>query len=213
MLLPRIKPFEEHADEYDAWFERHRNLYLSELAAVRELLTPGDARGLEIGVGSGRFAAALGIGYGVEPSPRMAEIARGRGIEVSMGTAEELPYADGCFDFLLMVTTVCFLDDMTTAFKEARRVLKDEGFLVVGFIDRDSFLGGLYQEKRSRSKFYGEATFVSVNDVVQSLRNSGFGRFTFRQTIFGGDDALYPVEEGCGRGSFVAIRAYPIMSV
>jgi SAM-dependent methyltransferase len=50
--------------------------------------------GVEIGVGTGLFAVPLGILIGVEPSPRMAELARYRGIEVLENVAEELPFAD-----------------------------------------------------------------------------------------------------------------------
>jgi hypothetical protein len=48
---------------------------------VRSLL-PAGGYGVEIGVGTGRFAVSLGIAVGVEPSPAMAELARRRGIEV-----------------------------------------------------------------------------------------------------------------------------------
>ena len=61
--MVKIAPFDEHAGEYDAWFERHRESYLSELAAVREFFPVG-GKGVEIGVGTGRFAGPLGIPTG-----------------------------------------------------------------------------------------------------------------------------------------------------
>jgi hypothetical protein len=54
--MPRIEPFEAHAERYEAWFERHPAAYASELLALRPFV-PLSGRGLEIGVGSGRFAA------------------------------------------------------------------------------------------------------------------------------------------------------------
>ena len=33
--MPRIEPFEAHAERYDAWFERHQASYVSELLALR----------------------------------------------------------------------------------------------------------------------------------------------------------------------------------
>jgi ubiquinone/menaquinone biosynthesis C-methylase UbiE len=63
---------------------------------------------VEIGVGTGRFASALGVPLGVEPSESMRRIARKRGIEVISGKAEALPFRDGCLDYVLMVT-VCLL--------------------------------------------------------------------------------------------------------
>jgi hypothetical protein len=52
---PHIEPFVTHYSQYDGWFERQRPAYLSELLAVRALL-PFQGHGLEVGVGTGRFA-------------------------------------------------------------------------------------------------------------------------------------------------------------
>ena len=70
--------FEAYAQEYDDWFVRHEVVYRAELAAVESLL-PATGQGLEIGVGTGRFAGPLGIKVGVEPARAMAEIARNQG--------------------------------------------------------------------------------------------------------------------------------------
>lgn len=75
----------------------------------------------------------------------MAELARQRGIKVLEGVAEDLPLAEASFDFAVMVTVVCFLSDVVQAFREAFRILKPKGTLVVGFIDRESELGQHYR--------------------------------------------------------------------
>jgi SAM-dependent methyltransferase len=90
--MPKTAPFDEQANAYDVWFEEHYDLYLAELAAVRSFI-PGSGSGVEIGVGTGRFAASLGIPVGVEPAPRMAELARKRGVEVLESVAEALPFS------------------------------------------------------------------------------------------------------------------------
>jgi len=77
----------------------------------------------------------LGIKLGIEASSQMRKIANKRGVEVIDGVAEELPFIDEQFDFALMVTTICFLDDIETAFKEAYRILKPDGKFIIGFID------------------------------------------------------------------------------
>ena len=82
--------FENYALEYDDWFERYELAYRAELAAI-EVLLPRAGRGLEIGVGTGRFAGPLGIKVGVEPARAMAARAKNRGIEVVRGCAEALP--------------------------------------------------------------------------------------------------------------------------
>lgn len=85
--MPRIEPFETHADRYDDWFERHDAVYRSELQAVARFL-PAQGAGIEIGTGSGRFCAPLGIRFGVEPASRMARISRDKGIRIVRGTGE-----------------------------------------------------------------------------------------------------------------------------
>ena len=110
--MPKTEPFELFTDAYEKWFVDNKQIYELELETVKQLLPP-KSHGLEVGVGSGRFAAPLGIKIGVEPSRAMAEIARKRGIEVVVGVAEKLPFKDNSFDFVLLVTTICFVDDMT----------------------------------------------------------------------------------------------------
>jgi len=59
--------FDHLALEYDDWFVRNESAYRSELAAIKAFM-PKEGCGLEIGVGTGRFAASLGIEVGVEPA-------------------------------------------------------------------------------------------------------------------------------------------------
>ena len=100
--MPRISPFEAYADQYESWFEKNRWVYEAELRAVKAMMPEGGS-GLEIGVGSGRFASPLGIRDGVEPSKHMRAFAQRRGIRAVDGVAEDLPYGDSQFDFVLMV--------------------------------------------------------------------------------------------------------------
>lgn len=201
--------FDENAAAYDSWFEENRPLYLAEIEAVKGFI-PSEGMGVEIGVGTARFAAPLGIAIGVEPSPMMAELARQRGVEVLEGVAEALPFADGEFDFVLMVTVVCFLDDVSQAFREASRILKPQGVLIVGFIDRDSELGRRCSQRKEQSRFYRGATFYSVAGLETHLTEAGFAGFNYRQTLFPGQTADQPVAEGYGKGSFVVVRAIKI---
>jgi SAM-dependent methyltransferase len=207
--MVRTKPFEEHSLLYEDWFEKNRFAYESELLAVKAQL-PERGKGVEIGVGSGRFAVPLGIQIGIEPAFAMRAMARDRGIEVIGGAAEALPFREGAFDFALMVTTICFVDNAEVALQEAFRVLKPNGSIVIGFVDKESLVGRSYVRKRHESLFYGIATFFSVDEIVNSLRKTRFKDFEFSQTIFRPlkeITTIEPIREGYGEGSFVVIRA------
>lgn len=103
--MPRTAPFDTHFERYDAWFERNALAYQSELLSVRALL-PLEGAGLEIGVGTARFAAPLGVRVGLDPSKPMLDVAAARGILAVQGAAEALPFRDGAFDYALAVTTI-----------------------------------------------------------------------------------------------------------
>ena len=204
--MARIESFEKYSKEYDEWFIKNQNIYSAELNAIMRLF-PYDKFGVEIGIGTGKFALPLGIKVGIEPSKKMAEISRNRGIQVYEGVAEQLPFNDETFDVVLLVTTICFVDDLKESFKEAYRVLKNKGFIIVGFVDKESELGKRYQLKRMNSKFYKEATFYSAKEVIDFLGKANFENFVIRQTVFPSRTGrIDSVEDGWGKGSFVIIK-------
>lgn len=195
--------FQSKAAEYDAWFDRHPTLFQSELAAIRLVLPPFE-KGLEIGVGTGRFAAALGIRHGLEPLDDFAEIARSRGIEVVKGVAEKLPYDDASFDLVMMVTVDCFLDDVPKAFVEAHRVLVLGGSFVVAFLDRNGAVAKKYKECGKDA--YQNARFHSPAEIVGWMEGAGFSDFRLAQALFSINPVSEePPESGTGKGSFAII--------
>ena len=207
--MNNIEIFEKYAAEYDQWFDENEAVYKSEILALRDLI-PAAGMGLEVGVGTGRFAAPLGIGMGVEPAKAMAERARQRGIEVHEAKAEALPFRDESFDFVLMVTTICFLEDPLQAVAEAKRVIRPGGLIIIGMIDRNSPLGKDYERKKATSKFYKYARFLSVDQVMGWLESLNFEHIAALQTVFKSTrdiSAAEPFEEGYGKGAFVAIAA------
>jgi SAM-dependent methyltransferase len=207
--MAKIEPYDKHADAHDDWYSRNRSAYESKFEAIGRLL-PKKGTGVEIGVGTGRFAAKFGIPIGVEPSMSMGKIAQKRGITVIRGVAEALPFPEGRFDFVLMVTALCFFDDVEGAMREAHRVLAPAGSLVIGMIDRESPLGKGYEEHRGEHLFYRDATFHSAREVAAFLKNAGFRSLSFCQTIFQEPNRMVfpdPVRENHGEGCFVVVRA------
>ncbi|RTZ60679.1 MAG: SAM-dependent methyltransferase [Gammaproteobacteria bacterium] len=205
--MAKITPFEKFTEDYENWFEKNSYLYQSELKVLKLLLEGINfEKSLEVGVGSGRFAQPLGVKFGVDPSPRMVKIAVKRGIKAVLGEAENLPFKSEIFDLVLMVTTICFVDNLAQSIWETNRVLKKGGHFLVGFVDKNSLLGKLYEKKKSKSRFYREAKFFSSEEVIEiTEKNSQMVFLKAKQTIFGTENKLYPVLDGFGEGSFVGL--------
>nr|AAU83347.1 SAM-dependent methyltransferases [uncultured archaeon GZfos27E7] len=100
--------FEEGAEEYDKWFEENTFAYESEVLALGTLI-PKNSTGLEVGVGTGRFAVPPGYPNWRGTSKSDGGYCKKRGLEVCEAKAEELPFDNESFDFILMTTTMCFL--------------------------------------------------------------------------------------------------------
>ena len=199
--------FDAYSLEYDNWFERHEIAYKSEILAIKQAI-PHGKKGIEIGVGTGRFASPFNIKYGVEPAENMALIAEERGIKVVRAMAENLPIEDETFDFALLVTTICFLHDIPKAFSEIRRILKQEGEIILAIIDKNSELGKKYEVSKSENKFYKDAQFYSTDEITTHLTQAGFTEFEYWQTLFEqNSDQIEQPEQGFGDGSFVVIKA------
>ncbi len=198
--------FDGHYKKYDRWYDKNEYVYLSELEAVRKAV-PKRGRGLEIGIGTGRFASPLKVKYGIDVSYNMLKMAEKRGGVVSLAKGEILPFRGESFDYALIVVTICFVKDPVKVLEESFRVLKKGGKVILGIVDEDSFLGGHYQTKKSI--FYKQAVFFSIKSITRLLKRAGFGKFSYYQTIFrlpAEISAVEKTEKGFGRGGFVVIK-------
>ncbi len=202
--------FETSAEQYDNWFEKYPATYKSEINAVRNALPERweNQRGMEIGIGTGRFAIPFGITEGIEPAAAMREIASKKGIHAVEGSAENIPFNNEEFDFALMITTICFVDDPDKSCKEAFRVLKPGGSIIVGIVNKESKLGKEYDRRKQSSHFYKNATFFTVEDIIKLLSDNGFIHLKFQQTLIAHPSELIEPEQaipGYKKGAFVAI--------
>ena len=112
-----------------------------------------------------------------------------------------------------MVTTICFVDDLNKALAESYRILKDDGCIILGFVDRESPVGKLYLTIKEQHVFYKDAVFYSTGALYRYLADSNFEVMETFQTIFGLPEEIRVVqkaEKGYGTGSFVVIKARKI---
>jgi SAM-dependent methyltransferase len=178
--------FNALAAEYDAWFDGEGSLiFSSEVRAFRKLLPSLPEPWLEIGVGSGRFARALGIETGIDPSSGLVEIAKTRGINAVVGRGEERIFPAASFGTVFLITTLCFLDAPLDVLKEVGRILVPGGKLVLGLIFRESPWGRLYQRKKKAGhRLYKYARFYSRDEVFRLMFQAGFLGERMISTLF-----------------------------
>ncbi len=201
--------FDERAAEYDGWFENSL-LFAIERAALHELITPLLDPKLEVGVGPGRFAEALGVEFGVDPALAPLSFARKRGVRVSQAIGEALPYADQSMQTVLLLFTFCFLADPLPVLLECRRVLEPGGHLVLGLIVADSPWGRMLQQKKEDGHpFYQQARFYEPSEVEQYLAGGGFVVQERRSSLMQPPGALREMEHS--RAGLVSQAGFAVL--
>jgi ubiquinone/menaquinone biosynthesis C-methylase UbiE len=172
--------------EYDRWapvYARYRRCHPSVLQElVRGGGLDGSSRVLEMGSGTGNYIAALNSLVGcacaaVEPSAGMRAVARRNAPGVSMndGRAEALPFAAASFDFAFCVNVVHHVADRTALFREAFRVLVDDGTLCIATESHD-----MIRQRFVMSEYFPEtveadiARYSRIEDLRRMAEAAGF---------------------------------------
>ncbi len=136
-------------EEGNAWFERNhlsiqnRKMDLQDpiINTLSNILNSKDNKNLnllEVGCGEGKrlhwIANNLKLNcYGIEPSVKAVEFANDKGVKVIKGTADILDFEDKKFDFVAFASCLylCDRSDLFQIAKEADRVLKDSGYIII----------------------------------------------------------------------------------
>jgi SAM-dependent methyltransferase len=168
--------FDPLASVYDEWFETDGKLiFATEVKAFQEILTSLPKPWVEIGVGSGRFAHALGIKVGIDPSAKLLEIARTREITTFLGKGEKQPFDTASFGTAFLIVTFCFVRSPLDVLEETQRILAPGGKIVLGLVLRENPWGRFYEQKKKEGhRFYKYANFYSYDEVVALLEQAGF---------------------------------------
>lgn len=176
--------FDDLAGSYDSWYETPAGRMVDRIErdAVYAYLEPrAGMKVLDIGCGTGLYAldlAARGVDVtGVDISRPMLERARAKaqdaGLDVRLLEADalQLPFGENSFDAVLSVTALEFMPDLSVALREAFRVSKTGGRVVVGLIGRDSDWWRLYDEttRREPGSVFNRARFYTLGELLAAM--------------------------------------------
>lgn len=172
--------FDAHAtsDEYDV-FTPEANARLIE-AFTRLSGLPRGARVADLGCGSGVFTEALRqAGYasvGLDISPKLVALGRSKypGLELTEGDAENLPFASGTLDGVLLSGLIHHFPDPRRLAAEVRRVLKVGGRFVAFDPNRLNPFMWLYRDRAS--PFYSPVGVTENERPIVAWRIAGVFR-------------------------------------
>lgn len=230
--------FDEYAGAYDAWFMDNANVLASEVALVAATLKDAPRPILSVGCGSGLFEDIMRREYGidvadgVEPSVGMAEIARKRGLDVTISTGEEFDYPAGKYGTIMFNGSPSYISDLGSIVKKVYDALGDGGRIIMIDVPKESSYGMMYNLAKAVGKwnhpllegvfppdpypmeFVNVANWRTTDEKAALLKGAGFGNLRCLQTLTAHPlySNLKPEEpsEGCDRGDYVAVIAEKI---
>jgi SAM-dependent methyltransferase len=196
MIRSRASAFDSTASEYDSWFlDKGKVVFAIETQAFEEALPLLPKPWLEIGVGSGRFAQALGIENGLDLSIELLKMARNRGVNTFLGRGEATPFRSDIFGAVFLIATLCFVDSSLKVLMEANRLLRKGGRIVFGLVLRESPWGQSYEMKKEAGHhLYKHATFYSYTELETHLTQTGFSTEKVISTLFQKPDEVEHME-------------------
>lgn len=228
------RPFDLFANDYDAWFGENQPLLSSEVRLVAHAW-PGEGRALSVGCGTGLFETilardhGLAVSDGVEPAEGMAEIARGRGMNVRIGDAETAELGEAAYEVLLFNGSTSYVKELGAVFARAHAALRSGGHVLVVDVPKESGYGLLYRLANELGTwdhpafegvkpaaaypipFVRAATWHTTAERISALEGAGFEITRTAQTLtrhprFSPDYVEEPTE-GHDRGDYVAVVA------
>jgi SAM-dependent methyltransferase len=154
-LPEELDPYEWSEVLDDTSSEGSRYIFQHTLDVAFELsqaILRRDQLWLDVGCGTGHLAQRLSAAganvIGLDRDPAMLEFARhrwhgnpaGQRLNWIRASAEQLPLRDAAIDGLVATSLTGYLSTPREFFKEVHRVLRDEGYAVLTFTNRTSWL-------------------------------------------------------------------------
>ncbi|WP_276203091.1 class I SAM-dependent methyltransferase [Intrasporangium chromatireducens] len=146
------------------------------------------------------------MGSGVEPAPRMAALARQRGIHVTDAVAEALPFPDDRFALTAFITSLCFVTDPPRALAEASRVTRPGGSVLIAYLNLASAAGAHLAATQHEDPYFAHARLRTTTELRALLADADLAADGAQQVIA---EAGQPprVSSGADQGLFCVLRA------
>ena len=141
-----MKDNRTYYDDFAGWYENERHggyhALIDELQVevARPLAVDKDI--LELGCGTGMILKELDpvahSAIGIDISPGMLKQAQERGLNVVVGSATALPFADDSFDMVCSFKVLAHIEEIERAMSEVHRVLRPGGVAALEFYNKRS---------------------------------------------------------------------------
>ena len=181
-----LSAFDTMTQKYDSWYDspEGKALYRSELICISSLVDNCRPPLLEIGAGTGRFIMHYPHSAGIDPAFNPLKMAKTRGADAVQAFGENLPFRNETFGCILIIFTLCFIENPIRVLNEATRVMKHDGSIILGVVPKDSPRGISYEEKKVKgSPFYTDARFYTFEEVKKLLREAGLTILKIKSTL------------------------------
>lgn len=163
--------------------QSYKDLFTSERSYLGEHITE-NSRVLEVGCGDGRSLIDVLVKtkniYGVDHDATAVADARKNlsyapEVSILMGDGRSLPFRDGFFDYVTCMTTPAnFGDDRSLFYGEMKRVLKNDGEIIMSVFNEDAF------EDRMKT-YLGSDCDIKKTRGTTVIFNESFGANTSEQ--------------------------------
>jgi len=126
---------------------------------------------LELGCGTGHwsdFFSKNGFKVtGIDISEAMLTIAKDKKIDATfkVGDAGQIPFQDESFQCISSITMLEFVDNQDQVINEMHRVLKKDGWLLLGCLNKNSIIG----KNKENDETFRDAAFLSIEDIQLKL--------------------------------------------
>ncbi|NBI05848.1 class I SAM-dependent methyltransferase [Senegalia massiliensis] len=172
--------FDLEANNYDKWYDTKMGNFVDkvETKCAFDLFKPFKGmKVLDIGCGTGNFSIRLKeLGcevIGVDISDEMLNVARKKAKEKNLDIdflnmdIYNLEFDNESFDAVFSMAAFEFIKDTKKAIDEVFRVVKPNGQILVGTINKDSSWGKLYlSEDFQKNSVFKHAEFKTIEDFI-----------------------------------------------